>query len=64
MLFSDGIMRFFKPNNDIAGTDDELLKLICNSKIDVEIILNKINSNHKNPVIDDVVILSIQRSHS
>lgn len=63
VFFSDGIMKFFKPNSYEKMQDDALLQLICNCKIDVGNILEKLHLTYSTPVIDDIVIMTITRNN-
>lgn len=75
IFFSDGILRFLMLaengshdpnglNQENTNKENKLLKLISedNSKIEVEKILHKLNLNYSTPIVDDIVILIIQRN--
>ncbi len=63
VFFSDGIMSFFKPDsNNSKDKDDELLKLTLNANVDISNILENLNLNYSIPIVDDIVILTLQRN--
>lgn len=62
IFFSDGIMNFFKPDsNNSKDKDDELLNLTIKSNMDISNILQQLNLNYSVPIVDDIVVLTIQR---
>lgn len=61
IFFSDGIMRYFMPGEDSESKDNGLLNLVCSSKVEIDSILQKLDLTYSTPIIDDIVIFTIQR---
>ncbi len=62
IFFSDGIMRFFMPGEDSDVKNNGLLNLVCTSKVEIDSILHKLDLTYSTPIIDDIVIFTIQRN--
>ena len=62
IFFSDGIMRFFMPGEDVESKDNGLLNLVCSSKVEIDDILQKLDLTYSTPIIDDIVIFTIKRT--
>lgn len=62
IFFSDGILRFLMLSEDKQSKDVQLLNLVSGSHIEIDDILHKLNLTYSSPIIDDIVILTIQRN--
>ena len=61
VFFSDGIMRFLMLSEDKESKDNQLLNLVSGAKVEIDGILQKLNLTYSTPIVDDIVILTIQR---
>lgn len=64
VLFSNGIMNYFKSDSAYKDKSDSLLDLICNSKLDISNILHNLKLDYNTVVVDDIVIFTIQKIKS
>ncbi len=62
VLFSDGIMKFFMPQEDIEYRSNYLLNLICTSKAELQPLLQNLNLNTTTlNILDDIIVAIIKR---
>lgn len=71
IFFSDGILRFLmsskdQMNNHSISKENQLLELLSGIDYPIEVnkILQKMNLTYSTPIVDDIVILTIQRNNS
>ena len=64
ILFSDGIMKFFMPQEDIEYRSNYLLTLICDSKAQIQTLIQKLNLNSATiNILDDIIVTIITRQN-
>ena len=63
LLFSDGIMRFLMPHENMEYRSNYLLNIICNSKAEIRLLLQNLKLNENTPnITDDIAITIINKS--
>jgi serine phosphatase RsbU (regulator of sigma subunit) len=64
ILLSDGIMKFFMPQEDIEYRSNYLLTLICESNAQLPTLLQKLNLNSATlNILDDIIVAIIKRQN-